>query len=89
MTVLTSEPAQSPAGIREDEPRTVLLTGGTGYVGGRLLHRLEGAGHRVRCLTRRPDALATRTGPNTEVVACDVLDASSLRCVMEGIDTAY
>src|ERR1700760_754743 len=40
-------------------PRTVLLTGATGYIGGRVLRRLEAdARHPVRCLTRRPAALA-------------------------------
>ncbi len=36
---------------------TVLLTGATGYVGGRLLPRLEQSGVRLRCLTRRPEHL--------------------------------
>ncbi len=37
---------------------TVLLTGATGYVGGRLLGVLERGGRRVRCLARRPGDLA-------------------------------
>jgi uncharacterized protein YbjT (DUF2867 family) len=70
--------------------RTVLLTGATGYVGGRLLHRLEAGGaHRVRCLTRRPDALAARVADRTEVAAGDALEWPSLRSAMEGVDTAY
>jgi uncharacterized protein YbjT (DUF2867 family) len=67
----------------------VLLTGATGYVGGRLLHRLEASGRQVRCLTRRPAALATHIGDGTEVVAGDVLDAASLRRAMDGIAAAY
>jgi uncharacterized protein YbjT (DUF2867 family) len=68
----------------------VLLTGATGYVGGRLLNRLEALGrYRIRCLTRRPDALAARTDKATEVVAGDVLDVASLRPAMEEVDTAY
>ena len=35
----------------------ILLTGASGYVGGRLLGLLESQGHRVRCLARRPAAL--------------------------------
>ncbi|HEU4723902.1 MAG TPA: NAD-dependent epimerase/dehydratase family protein, partial [Candidatus Eisenbacteria bacterium] len=38
----------------------VLLTGATGYVGGRLLPLLEARGVRVRCLTRHPGALRSR-----------------------------
>ena len=40
------------------EQQRILLTGATGYVGGRLLPLLEREGHRVRCLTRRPENLA-------------------------------
>ncbi len=67
----------------------VLLTGATGYVGGRLLRRLEASGHRVRCLTRRPEALTTRIADGTEVSAGDVLDPASLRRAMEGVEAAY
>ncbi len=67
----------------------ILLTGATGYVGGRLLGRLEAEGRRVRCFARRPDTLAGRVGPLTEVVAGDVLDPSSLDTVFEGVEVAY
>ncbi|MGN6168505.1 MAG: DUF2867 domain-containing protein [Solirubrobacteraceae bacterium] len=71
-------------------PRTVLVTGATGYVGGRLLHRLESKGcHRIRCLTRRPEALTGRVADTTDVVGADALDAASLRAAMEGVQTAY
>ncbi len=66
-----------------------LLTGATGYVGGRLLVRLEAAGHRVRCLTRRPEALRGRIGATCEIVQGDVLVPGSLAGAFEGIDTAY
>ena len=69
---------------------TILLTGATGYVGGRLLSRLQADDrHRVRCLTRRPEALAGRMAPHTEAVAGDALDAASLARAMRGVDTAY
>jgi nucleoside-diphosphate-sugar epimerase len=48
--------------VRAAEMR-VLLTGASGYVGGRLLPRLERRGLRVRCLARRPEFLADRVGP--------------------------
>ena len=67
----------------------ILLTGATGYIGGRLLQRLEASGRQVRSLTRRPEALATRVGRETEVVAGDVLDARSLHRAMAGVETAY
>jgi len=69
--------------------RLILLTGATGYVGGRLLSLLEANGTRVRCLTRRPDNLRPRVAETTEVVHGDVLDAASLESALEGVDTAY
>jgi uncharacterized protein YbjT (DUF2867 family) len=71
-----------------DDRRLVLVTGATGYVGGRLLRRLEERGERVRCLTRRPEALRA-SGLRTEVVPGDVLDPASVRAAMHGVDTAY
>ena len=70
-------------------PPLILMTGATGYVGGRLLSRLEAMGRRVRCLTRRPEELRSRVGPDTEVVFADVLDPASLPEAMAGGATAY
>ena len=67
----------------------ILLTGATGYVGGVLLEQLEASGHTVRCLARRPNKLAGKTGPNTEVLAGDASDPSDLARACVGIDTAY
>jgi uncharacterized protein YbjT (DUF2867 family) len=69
--------------------RTILVTGATGYVGGRLLAELERQGHAVRCLARNPEALKTRVAPSTEVVRGDVLDRDSLRTGLAGVDVAY
>ena len=66
----------------------VLLTGATGYVGGRLLRVLEERGQLVRCLTRRPDAVAAHRDTTT-VVAGDVLELDSLRPAMRGVETAF
>jgi uncharacterized protein YbjT (DUF2867 family) len=46
----------------------ILLTGATGYVGGRLLPLLERRGLPVRCLTRRPERLAGRVAESTKIV---------------------
>ena len=67
----------------------ILLTGATGYVGGVLLPELERAGHRVRCLARRPGKLAGKTGPLTEVMAGDASDPDDLARACAGIDIAY
>lgn len=67
----------------------ILLTGATGYVGGRLLSRLQHQGLRVRCLTRRPEALGDRVNSTTEVVHGDVFDPQSLETGLQGVETAY
>ncbi len=67
----------------------ILLTGATGYIGGRLLRVLESAGHRVRCVTRRPEALQSCVAPTTEVVSGNVLDQASLTGTMDGVEIAY
>lgn len=67
----------------------ILLTGATGYVGGRLLGRLEALNLDVRCLTRRPGTLQRHMGPRTEVVTGDVLEPESIASAIEGISAAY
>src|SRR5579862_2864317 len=66
-----------------------LLTGATGYVGGRLLRRLERDGSAVRCLCRNPEALAWRVAPGTEVVRGDLLQPASLASAFSGVDIAF
>jgi uncharacterized protein YbjT (DUF2867 family) len=68
---------------------SILLTGATGYVGGRLLPALEACGRPVRCLARRPEFLAARVAASTEIVAGDLLDPGSVRAALGGIETAY
>jgi uncharacterized protein YbjT (DUF2867 family) len=67
----------------------VLLTGATGYIGGRLLAALKADGLRVRCLARDPERLRTRLGEGVEVVRGDVMDASSLPMALRGVTHAY
>ncbi len=67
----------------------VLLTGASGYVGGRLLRALEADGRPLRCMARRPDHLRSRVAGGSEVVAGDVLDPQSLGQALRGVHTAY
>ncbi|MHB1297364.1 MAG: SDR family oxidoreductase [Gemmatimonadaceae bacterium] len=75
----------APAG----ENPLVLLTGATGYVGGRLLESLQRQGYRVRCLARHPAMLEASVAPSTEVVAGDLLDRASLDAALRDVDAAY
>ena len=68
----------------------VLVTGATGYVGGRLVPRLLEAGYTVRVLARDPHRLQGRPWlEHVEVAQGDVLDARTLGAVLTGVDVAY
>jgi uncharacterized protein YbjT (DUF2867 family) len=67
----------------------VLVTGASGYVGGRLVPRLLEAGWRVRVLARDPSRLVGRAWlPRVEVARADVLDPSTLPAAMAGVRAA-
>lgn len=73
-----------------NSPALVLVTGATGYIGGRLVPRLLESGFRVRCLVRDATRLQGRPWRDqVEVVTGDVLDSASLRNVMDGVQVAY
>jgi uncharacterized protein YbjT (DUF2867 family) len=69
--------------------KRILLTGASGYIGGRLLRRLADEGYQVRCLTRRPDELRQRVDERTEVVGGDVLDRASLQNALRDVWASY
>ena len=86
-TMVASKLTANPAAIPEKS--LILLTGASGYIGGRLLPSLENQGYRVRCAARHPEILKQKAGPSTEVVAGDVLDRPSLDSALRGVDVAY
>ena len=78
--------------------RLILLSGATGYIGGRLIRPLEDSGRPLRVLARDPERLrparapgsfVPRVGPSTQVVRGDMLDPASLVDALAGVDTAY
>ncbi|CAM5348540.1 NAD(P)-dependent oxidoreductase [Streptomyces avidinii] len=70
--------------------KNCLVTGATGYIGGRLVPELLDAGHRVRCLARTPEKLRDHPwAGRAEIVRGDVTDEGSLAAAMDGIDVAY
>ena len=74
---------------RASASSTILVTGATGYVGGRLLWALRRSDVTVRCLVRDPNRLRPVPGLEPEVFQGDVLDPASLAPAMAGVDTAY
>ncbi|GAC52599.1 NAD(P)H-binding protein [Gordonia amicalis] len=75
-----------------NDTRTCLVTGATGYVGGRLAPRLLDRGHRVRALARTPSKLADApwtADPRAEVVQGDLSDRDSLVAAFAGVDVVY
>jgi len=72
------------------EGKLILVTGATGYVGGRLVPRLLEAGYRVRCLIRDPSRLQGRAWvKQVELVQGDVLEPQSLAAVMGDVEVVY
>jgi uncharacterized protein YbjT (DUF2867 family) len=67
----------------------VLLTGASGYVGGRLISRLEQQPLKLRCLARSPEKIRPLVKETTQIVRGDVLNASSLDQALSGVHTAY
>lgn len=68
----------------------VLVTGASGYIGGRLVPELLAAGHQVRCLARTPSKLDDQSWVDSvEVAAGDVTDRASLDAALRGVDAAY
>ncbi len=67
----------------------ILVAGASGYIGGRLVPRLEALGHHVVCLVRNPDQLNHPDWENVDIRRGDLLDPASLHNVMQGVDVAY
>jgi uncharacterized protein YbjT (DUF2867 family) len=76
---------------KERESSRILLTGASGFVGSRLLSRLDAMGYRIRCMSRRPGRLrfSPELAQTPELVQADLLDQASLERALDGVDAAY
>jgi len=64
----------------------ILVTGGTGFVGGHVVHALRQAGKPVRCLVRNPGKAGKLAALGCELAEGDVTDPATLRSAVEGVD---
>jgi len=70
--------------------RTVLVTGASGYVGGRLITELVSAGFTVRATSRNVDSLRRFDWKDdVELVQADLLDLNDVTRIMQGVDIAF
>ncbi len=77
--------SDDPAGAQR-----ILVTGATGYVGGRLVPALLDAGYRVRVMARHPETLADRSwASRVDVVRGDANSPADTGAALAGIDIAY
>ena len=72
------------------QPKLVLITGATGYIGGRLVPRILKAGYRVRCMVRDAKRLQGRPWTDqVEIIEGDARHPETLPAVMNGVWAAY
>ncbi|MDG2148128.1 MAG: SDR family oxidoreductase [Planctomycetota bacterium] len=89
---MTKPLERSVTDMTDERKKPVLVTGATGYIGGRLVPRLLKAGERVRCFVRSPKKLANRPWfghPALEIVEGDVANSEALTAALKGCDVAY
>jgi len=75
--------------INTHNERNILVTGATGYIGGRLIPVLEDLGYSVRCLARNSESLINKVGPKTQVFSGDMLDSDTLGPALKDIHTVF
>jgi uncharacterized protein YbjT (DUF2867 family) len=85
-------PGRTPETRPQDEPEKglCLVTGATGYIGGRLVPELLGAGYPVRCTARSPERLRDHPwSGRVETARADMTDAVAVRRALDGVRVAY
>jgi uncharacterized protein YbjT (DUF2867 family) len=85
------EPAPADTSAHDSAPSLLcLVTGATGYIGGRLVPELLAAGHRVRVMTRSPDRLRDHPwAAAVQIVRADASDSEQVAAACDGVDVVY
>ena len=68
---------------------TILVTGATGYIGGRLVTELLARGYKVRVMARVDTGECQNRWPEAETVVADALKKDQLKAALSGVHTAY
>lgn len=69
--------------------KIILVTGASGYIGGRLLRELERMNLPIRCMVRKPAYVVNKVKDSTEIIKGDVFDIQSLEKALDNVDTAF
>ena len=69
-----------------DRPKKVLVTGATGFLGGRVAHRLVELGYEVRALVRKQSVMNSLKNLGVEIVLGDLADQSSVAAAVDGVE---
>ncbi len=84
---MSSRTPQRPLAASDDRARRVLVVGGTGFIGGRLVARLRAAGVTVRCLVRNPYAARRLRAQSIEAVFGDLTAPDTLQAALDRVGT--
>lgn len=82
------EPVKKPVKVKAGKP-TVLVIGGTGFIGRHLTRSLVAKGHDVRVLSRGGTGPFSDLGGKVEIFSASLKDPERLRAAMQGIDAVY
>jgi uncharacterized protein YbjT (DUF2867 family) len=77
-----------PTGSRPEIGK-ILVTGASGYIGGRLAPELLARGYRVRAMVRLTSPMYETRWPGADIVVADALQPESLPAAMQDVHTAY